>query len=297
MKKRIKLLSLALSVLMLAGLLTACGQSAGDPNVPEVDKSQMEFYFEASPTYPDGRTYDITVTGNLDGTVNLAIAQMPYSSVGGTWTMVDGKGYKLYFEDGTFAYTYYDTDARRFTMDYRLDLGTVAGLTKVSFLSYRDLAFNDVYDGEGLGLLPPTFTGNGYFAGGQFHCDGTTLTCNEDGTCTFTQTEWPTLYAPRTGTWEYDEAADQYTITLEPEAIEGAPGAFKNNVCSATYADVDPDTMLPPASMWEFTAQGDEAHTPNVFVTERAEDGTYWFIGEMWCVEYIDRFMTYNPGT
>lgn len=208
--KRKKTLQILLSVLLMTLLLlplTACGGK---------NKSN-EFEFTGEAQFDNGTTYHARILGNKDTeqTFTLTVDEMPNVSLGGTWTKVEGKGYKLYFDDAEdyFAYTKYSEDTNDFTFSYSLSLGGGYGSGKFQFACH-DKAFAAEYDGVGLGNRPPIMTGGGWGGSTATNWRETKLVCYEDGTCTST-----CLYkgVTRDGTWSYDQASNVYSFTFEPE--------------------------------------------------------------------------------
>lgn len=308
MKKSPKLMTFLMNfsfIFVLILGLSAC-QSQNPATIetestPQLDP-QYEFAFDGSATYENGRNYNITIYGNKDAeqTVFVKVKELPYAELTGTWVMDEGKGYKIFFNDdtGTFAYSYYDPESGNFTITYDMFLGTVAGTQTVQF-TFVDPDFKDSYDGVGLGKMPPIFKGVGYFAGNppRFSTEGSQIFCRDDGTCVFTQTEWPTLYTPRNGTWSYDEANNEYHFVFEPEALNSfAPDSenpndvkYKNNYCSTQLGNA------PQREEWTYVEE-DEPLTYDEFTAYYIEEtGTYCMVAEMFCVEYIERYLTYTP--
>lgn len=152
----------------------------------------------------------------------------------GNWVYVENKGYKLYFDDAddNYVYTKYDTETKEFSFNYTLDLGGGYGSSRMKFTA-KDKNFASVYDGKGLGVHPPLFTGGGWGSSYATSWRNTNLTCYEDGICVST-----CVYkgVTRPGKWTYDETANQYSFEFQPEAynyIRGvgvwtAPGNSQN---------------------------------------------------------------------
>lgn len=204
------------AVLLLSAVFTlaACG-----PDEPSPDENYA-FRFVGRHEFNDGNTYNITITGSEeDDTFSLLIQELPMFELDGTYVYVTDKGYKLYFEDAgsQFVYTDYDSEDGVFSFTYDLDLGEALGMRSVDF-TYGDVEFATVYDGEGLGPVPPTFTGGGW--GGyiaQFEITPATIRCYEDGSAIFTATA-VTAVDPKYGTWEYDRETNRYHLTFPPQS-------------------------------------------------------------------------------
>ena len=196
------LLAVLIAVVFALCFFAACGGN-GEPDDPDpgddpIDTSAYEFVFTGSSSdFVGGRTLNVNIYGNKDAgqTFTLRVEEYPQVRINGTWVLEPNKGYKVYFEDATNTYEYcrFDDATNTFTFSYALDLGSTLGSATISF-SYVDEDF--VYDGIGLGRKPPVFTAT----------DGTLLTCNEDGTF---------ISGTRTGTWEYDEEADEYNFDFD----------------------------------------------------------------------------------
>ena len=197
-------LALTLTLSLLLGGCTSL-ESGGSGSTPTptqmADSSDYEFVFTgASSEFAGGRTMNVSIYGlkDEDRTLELRVAEFPQILIQGCYVFVEGKGYKLYFEDASevFVYTQYRTDDSTFHFKYTLDMGSTLGSVRMAF-SCRDDGFAAEYDGEGLGRTPPTFFGQ-----------DVNLVCREDGTCTSDK---------RTGTWEYDEANNQYLFHFDPD--------------------------------------------------------------------------------
>lgn len=213
MKRSSKRASLLLGALLLLGCaiaLAGCSSDPGAETPPAPTESPYEFVFTGSGQGTNGRTFDVTITGEKDDakSLSLTVEGMPAMTMSGRWDFVAGKGYKVYLNDagGTFAYSQYDPESKTFSLRSNIDFGTY-GKPAIDF-TYLDEAFAGEYDGEGLGRTPPTFTIEGW-AGGVIQTFGT-LACQEDGTITVSD-DWA---SPRAGNWEYDEANDRYVITF-----------------------------------------------------------------------------------
>ena len=210
---------LVLLMLVLAVILCGCASTVQQAELGEND----EFIYTGSMKANNGRTLNLKVTGDKrDNSLLMTVEEMPAMSLTGHYVKVDGKGYKLYFDDvsDSFAYTQYDPRTRTASFKVNVNMGTY-GTERVEF-SCRDEAFAREYDGVGLGKTPPVFTIEGW-AGGVIQTFGT-LGCNEDGTITVSDA-WA---SPRAGVWSYDDASNVYTIeftekTFDMEGIETYP--------------------------------------------------------------------------
>ncbi len=214
-------LALALALTML---LSGCGpqEEGGSPSAatptptPAADSGDYEFIFTgASSDFAGGRTMNVTVYGLKDenNSIELRVAEYPQILIDGYYTYVEGKGYKLYFNDASsaFVYTQFHPEDNTFTFRYTLDMGDTLGSARVAF-TCQDDAFAAEYDGEGLGRTPPTFVGTVAGVGGG----AVSLVCREDGTFD-TAALSNTFGGGRTGTWEYDEENDQYLFHFNPD--------------------------------------------------------------------------------
>lgn len=310
MKVGRKLMSALLTAALILSLLalSACngGGQADDPSAepdPTETVSPYEFEFTGSTVIAD-QTYNVTIYGSKDETFSLRIAEMPVAELVGTWTFVENKGYKLYFDDtnASFVYTKYDPDTKQFSFNYTLDLGdTNGGAGKVAFTAV-DEAFASEYDGEGLGALPPTFTGYTTWMGAMaalgepVKC---TLTCFEDGTCTSISSNEVKFASPRNGTWSYDEATNTYTFEMEPELFEGATiWHFTQPICTPLEDAAANWTLFEGECYWSQDEIA-EPYTNNTFTTEYDEaTGTYYLIlehGFSGANEYAERYLAYTP--
>lgn len=210
--KRFVALMLAVVVLSLcASAFTACGGS-------NADDGDWEFVFAGSGVFADGNEYNAVIRGNKDEdqTFVLTIEELPALELGGTWVLVEGKGYKLYFDDSgnSYSYSYYDTDTSTFSLKYTLNLSGGLGSAKINFM-FRDEAFASVYDGEGLPPHPPTFTATGYGNLAALTPYYFTLICNEDGTCVSVPARAD--IDKRNGTYTYDEESNVYSFEFEDQ--------------------------------------------------------------------------------
>lgn len=207
-----KLLAVMFTVSISAVMLTGCGKNAAQQELAP----NQEFVFTGQMKAENGRTLDLKVTGdNTDNSLLMTVDQMQAMSLTGHYEKVDGKGYKLYFNDisNSFTYSQYDPETRNMTFQTLVNMGNY-GKEKVEF-TFHDEAFADEYDGVGLGKTPPVFDMEGW-AGGVVQTFGT-LACNEDGSVSVND-DWA---SPREGTWEYDEANNVYTITFTEKSFVG----------------------------------------------------------------------------
>lgn len=221
-KRYVRTIALALS-LALTLVLGGCAsqEPVGGISTPSsaptqgTDNSEYEFVFTgASSDFEGGRTMNVSICGLRDAacSLELRVAEFPQILIEGHYVFVEGKGYKLYFEDASsaFVYTRFQPEDNTFSFKYTLDAGSL-GSARIAF-TCQDEAFAAEYDGEGLGRTPPTFTGTvAGVRGGPV-----TLICREDGTFD-TAAVSNGFGGGRTGTWEYDEAADQYLLHFDPD--------------------------------------------------------------------------------
>lgn len=311
MKTKTKLFAMLLAAIFV--LSTVFAMAACQPNEPTPPpEEEYEFVFTGSAEI-GGRTYNATIYGNRDEeqSISLRIAELPVAELGGEWVYVEGKGYKIYFDDtnSTFIYTKYDTATNEFTFNYNLNVGdTNGGSGKVHF-TCKDEAFASVYDGVGLGNVPPTFTGYTTFIGAMVALHEPVvcvLTCYEDGTCTSVSTNEVKYASPLNGTWSYDAEANQYTFTFEPEpfAVNTETGStywkFSEEPGAVSLEEASENYTVPP-----FGEQGYWVQTtiteigPSTYTTTYDEEtNTYWLIFEHGIVqesEFADRYMAYTP--
>ncbi len=310
MKKAV--LTILALLLCLSFVLTGCGQSSlgnSSGETQKEDDSQYEFEFTGS-TEIQGTEYHSTIYGNEDSTFALRIEELPTAEMTGTWTFVDGKGYKLYFDDtnSSFRYTKYDPETKQFSFNYKLDLGdTNGGSGDIQFV-YEDADFANQYDGEGLGPMPPVFNGYTTYMGAMvalgepMKC---TLTCYEDGTCTSVSSNEVKFASPRNGTWSFDEESNTYTFEMEPEPFEGAAyWKFTKPVGTPLEDAAEHWTIMggeegsQPECYWE-SVPVEEPYTNNTFTTEYDEEtNTYYLLmehGLSGANEYADRYFAYTP--
>ena len=219
---------------LITATLAGCGASSDEGG--QTGQDDYLFSFTGTEQYDDGQQYNFHISADresLEGEqrFTLTIDELSQFQLEGTYTYVENKGYKLYFEDvdSQFVYTSYDPETKDFSFKYKLDLGEALGSRRLTFTCH-DEAFADSYDGEGLGLTPPTFEGSGWGGYlGQFEIAPAKLTCYEDGTATFTAVA-VTAVDPKTGTWDYDEATNTYHFNFPAQT-------FANN----TQTEVQPD--------------------------------------------------------
>lgn len=233
-KKLTVLLMAAVMAMSVAAVFVGCApeEETGDGPGPA---QTYEFDFVGTGNYNDGNDYTIHIRGSEEeDTFALTIDELTIFQLDGTYTYVDQKGYKLYFEDvgSQFAYTAYDTETEEFSFRYNLDLGEALGSRRIEF-TYSDPDFADVYDGEGLGPTPPTFEGSGWGGYlGQFEIAPATIRCYEDGSAQFTATA-VTAVDPKTGTWDYDADTNTYHLYFPPQSF-----ANSNYIQDGKYATV-----------------------------------------------------------
>lgn len=169
----------------------------------------------------EGTDFTVTIRGiKEDNSIELTVAEAPQIVIGGTYEYVEGKGYKLYLEDvhNTFICTAYDVDAKTFSFDTTLVFNSAIGFLDATY-TYKDEAFATEYDGVGFDdVLAPVFeSAVSVMPGGK--C---LLKTDDKGNFV-----WYGLsgmggdYCKRTGTWSYDEAADEYVFDF-------TDGVFRN---------------------------------------------------------------------
>lgn len=242
-----KLFGIALSLALTVGLLAGCSPASnteqpsggGSSNVggtnptnsdqntpPAVEPVSMdEFVFAgSSSSFEDGKEYHFSVEGEKDGTFYFLIDEFPAIDIPGTYTYVENKGYKFYFEDEakTEAYTTFDPATKTFSFDYTLNLGEGIGRGTVKLTLQNDY-FATIYDGEGLGAAPPVFTGSGWGSGNGHVELPVELRCYEDGTCRVIYLgETANFITSRTGKWSYDSASNVYHIDFDYDPYPSA---------------------------------------------------------------------------
>lgn len=277
------------------------------------EAEDYEFVFNGTADIAE-QTYHVTLYGNKDEeqSISLRIQELPTAELTGTWVFVEQKGYKIYFDDanGSFVYTKYDPASKLFSFNYNLNIGdTNGGSGKVAF-TCEDEAFAAEYDGEGLGNVPPTFNGYTTYIGAMFALGNPVdclLTCYEDGTCVSLSTNEVKFAQARNGTWEFDEDANQYTFTFEPEpfAVNTETGSpywrFKFAAGEVTLQEA--------AENWTFMGGGTgECYWEQTTITEEppltftttydAETNTYYMIyehGYSGFSEFADRYVAWSP--
>ena len=205
-----KFMSVFLLLSSMSLSLSSCGS-----------KADYEFDFKGSAEFSTGKTYNVEIVGNKDEEQSflLTVEENEAWELDGTWTYVENKGYKLYFDDSddNYVYTKYDSSSKTFSFNYTLNLGAGFGTGKIKF-SYKDVNFASKYDGIGLGVHPPIFTGGGWGSSYATSWRVTNLTCYEDGTCLSTCTY---KGVTRSGKWTYDEIKNQYSFVFDVENFTG----------------------------------------------------------------------------
>lgn len=242
--------------LLMVLILALCTLSGCGPTAQQVDLGENdEFIFSGSMQLNNGRRVDLKVIGDKrDESLLMTVEQMPAMSLTGHYVKVDGKGYKVYFDDiaDSFAYTQYDEATKTMSFRTNVNMGTY-GTGRVDF-TFPNEAFADEYDGEGLGKTPPVFTIEGW-AGGVIQTFGT-LSCNEDGSITVAD-DWA---SPRQGTWEYDEASNIYTIQFTEktfDALDSYPwkqGRVQGEAPTLTQADLEAENWFMGPIQTEYDA-------------------------------------------
>ncbi|MBO4990016.1 MAG: hypothetical protein J6D37_06755 [Clostridia bacterium] len=305
MKTNRKTTAIVLSLFLCSGaMLNLCACNGEATKEPE---SPYEFVFTGSTVIAD-QTYHLTVYGNKDEdkTFDLRVAEMPVAELNGTWVYVEGKGYKLYFDDtnSTFVYTKYDTATNEFSFKYTLNIGDTNGGSGKAVFTYKDEAFAKKYDGEGLGAVPPTFTGYSSYIGAMFALHEPVkciLTCYEDGTCTSISTNEVKFASPRNGTWSYDSAKNSYHFTFEAEPYglneEGTATYWKYSQPIGTSLEDSAANWMPFDGYW---VSGPITEIPgNEYETYYdAETNTYYLCfehGFSGFGEFADRYVAYTP--
>lgn len=217
MKKMIRFLT-KMTAMMALCVVPLAAQAEFNPD-------EFVFTGEASGFGENGDlSYHFNIENDEDGAFFLSIDELPTAEILGTYEYVEGKGYKLYFEDSSqsVVYTKYDPDTKAFAFNYKANLGE-GGCAKVAFSAEND-DFADVYDGEGLGAAPPVFEGAGYGSGAGKTMIPVDVTCYEDGTAkvNYTGSRPGTFGTKRTGTWSFDEAANVYHFHFDEEEYPDA---------------------------------------------------------------------------
>lgn len=212
LKKFFACLCAFVCVVCACSVFTSCDDDNGKT-------SNYEFVFTGSSSgFLNGKTFNATIYGNKDDghSITMTVDELKAVKLSGTWTFVEGKGYKIYFADVNelFVYTAYSTESKDFTFNYTLNLGSGYGSAKMLFTCH-DESFASSYDGVGLGRTPPTFSGVGYSGGSATTECYNVLKCLEDGTCIQTSTYERTGDSFRYGTWSYDGKSDAYTFIFD----------------------------------------------------------------------------------
>lgn len=230
-KKRIILLAPLVVYAVIAAFMIGSSMIANRPaanSTPEGStpvSGDYEFLFSGTVEANTGRTFTLEMTGNKDEgqTLDLTVKEMPALSMTGRWAFVEGKGYKVFLDDAssTFAYARYNTDTQTYSVMFDYDLGNFGKPRAV--LTYEDKEFAGQYDGIGLGRKPPVFALEGYDT--YKHYGYGVVSCAEDGTVNATLTNTGAgHYLNRTGTWTYDESADEYIISFTDDTISLTDG-------------------------------------------------------------------------
>lgn len=131
--KKLTVLFLA-AVMAVSAAAVFAGCTPDEPTPPPGPVETYEFDFVGSGEYNDGKEYTVHIRGSeADDTFALTIDELSVFELDGTYTFVDGKGYKLYFEDvgDQFTYTDYDTATQTFSFRYNLDLGEALGSRRI----------------------------------------------------------------------------------------------------------------------------------------------------------------------
>ena len=202
--------------------LSACGNASSETSSNVVFDFRGSAFFEKS-----NATYNISIKGykDEDDSILLTVDELPEIELGGYYTYVENAGYKIYFDDvsESFVYTSYDPSAKEFSFKYTLNLGEGLGQSKVRF-TYVDESF--VYDGVGLGKVPPIFTdaGDNYALIRANVQIKSLLTCFEDGSCVVTS-ECATAVDPRKGTYTYDRNKDVYHFVFDAQSCTDKMGS------------------------------------------------------------------------
>lgn len=290
--------------------LTACNGDNGGGGGNSEDK---EFVFEGAATFSNGVDYSIVITGYADEEQSflLTVKEMPILEMGGTWVMVEGKGYKLYLNDagGTYVYTSYNVATQSFTAKVPVNLGGGFGNATV-VMTCKDGGFAAQYDGIGLPPHPPTFTGHGL--GGtkgnsSYDCS---VICREDGTCVAVTDK--TGIPDREGTYTYDAETNVYSFEFadETEAYERAFIYTKNDVenyyhtfgcavgdvgsiATTEYLPVSEGIPHYNTSTWYYDGDGNKVETEFKTTYDEATK-TYTLIYEAYCRGFVDRLVTYT---
>lgn len=270
---------LLLAAALIWGLSACSGGGAGGGGQQQPTESAHEdshaFVFTGTTESNTGRLLNCSITGEKDGTLAVAIRELPLLEVGGRWELVEGKGYKVYLDDGndTIAYAQYDTQTQSFSLSCYIDMGSY-GMQKVSF-SCEDPAFAEGYDGVGLGKTPPAFLMTDGWGGGIQQGSGK-MVCGEDGTVTATATAAAGIFVTRTGTWSYDEAADRYEIVFSEgyDLSDMAPnGVYEISVWSGSKQEENAQEVLTVEEVLD--PQGRDSFRGPIYAQYNSETGQY----------------------
>lgn len=291
--------------------MSANSLASKDKNKDEKDDNDYEFVFKGT-TEIAGKTYNITLYGNKDEekSVLLKIAELSTAEISGSYIFVENKGYKIYFDDAneSFVYTKYNPQTKQFSFNYTLTIGSNGANGKVAF-TYTDEQFASEYDGEGLGNVPPTFTGYTTYVGAMFALGEPVqclLTCYEDGTCVSISTNEVKFATARNGTWLYDNDSNVYTFNFEDEPFSantetGSPyWKFTKTVGECSMEDAAENWTTREGTgicYWDNTTT---TETPgNTFSTVYDEKtNTYYLLFEHGISafgEFADRYVSWSP--
>ena len=295
-KKLTVLFLAAVMAVSAAAVFAGCTPDEPTPPPGPVETYEFDFVGEAVEAHRFGRRAAARIK---QPQIKVAAFEFGGNKLEGaapdSHTFVDGKGYKLYFEDvgDQFTYTDYDTATQTFSFRYNLDLGEALGSRRIEF-TYADPDFASVYDGEGLGPTPPTFEGSGWGGYlGQFEIAPATIRCYEDGTASFTATA-VTAVDPKTGTWEYDADTDTYHLYFPPQSfanssyIQDGHYATVHGQYDVQYSSTSGQTLN-----WELTYDPDQQaivedrrtiyalYLRATATTGRAEDATETLVSEI----------------
>lgn len=159
----------------------------------------------------EARTYDAVLIGQEDGTFELKVGQ--FDPILGTYVLIEGRGYVFYFQDylQTIKRTTWDDTTKLFTLKYVIDLGSSRGKGEAVLTHEQsDFVETDELDWP---FIPFSFYGEQEVMGGMAFVT-TTLTLFEDGTVDVAGSTTAGTFAPRSGTWTYNEETDTYYFTL-----------------------------------------------------------------------------------
>lgn len=281
----------------------------------EKSEDNSEFVFKGSGKFGDGNDYHITLVGNKDDEKSflLTVDEIPMLELGGTWVMVENKGYKLYLDDtdGTYVYTRYNPATKEFSAKFNLNLSGGLGRSKVA-LTYRDEEFAKEYDGKGLPMHPPTFTGYGWaglWSKTKYDCS---LICREDGTCVSITDK--TGVPNRNGVYTYDEETNVFSFEFEDEvyqsnylnsnAYTGFDLAYIHCYGSAMnddgvtgwveYYDATKEMPKFNTCTWHYDKETGEKVVIDFKTTYDEATKTYSLIYEAFAKGFVDRLVTYT---